>query len=279
MEKIKIVTDSTCDLPVDVTEKYSVEVLPLLVTVGDKSYMDGVDIRLPELLNIMESMEELPGTSQVNPIRLIECYKKYIEEGYKIVSIHMSSKMSGTYQSACIAKEMLDTNDIVVVDSLNVTAGLGVLVMEACKLRDAGCGIEEIEAHILRTIPHVKSALSFECLDNLVKGGRLSKTAAVIGNILGIRPILCVKDGEMAVMDKVRGSKKAIRNILDYIEKHGIKGGTASILLRVDNIDVRDALFDELSKRNVEFIESEVGCVVGVHSGPHACGVFFIEEF
>lgn len=279
MEKIKIITDSTADLPQYIIDKYDIEVLPLLVNLKGKAYLDIEEIKLPELLKVMDEENIFPTTSQVNPQRFYDSFKKYLDEGYKIVSIIMSSKMSGTYQSACIAKDMLESEDIVVIDSLNVTSGLGLLVIKACELKEQGMGIKEIEAKIKEIIPHVKSALAFESLDNLVKGGRLSKTAGTIGNILGIKLILEVKDGQMAIMDKVRGSKKAVKVILDYLNEKRILNNETSILLHVGETEVQPALRERLTEEQNDFIECEVGCVVGTHAGDRACGVFFIEEY
>lgn len=279
MEKIKIVTDSTSDLPSSIIQKYNIEVIPLLVNLGQETYKDGVDICLHELLDVIDKSETFPTTSQINPQRFLEYYKKYLKEGYKIFSIHLSSKMSGTYQSACIAKDMLDTENIVVIDSLNVTSGLGILAVKAAILMEKGFSINEIEIEIKNTIPHVKTALAFEHLDNLVKGGRLSKTAGVIGNILGIRPILGVVNGEMTVIDKVRGSRKAVRYIIDYMNEKGIKQEEPIALLQVENDDVRVQLKEYLEENGNDFMECQVGCVVGVHAGRGACGVFFIEKY
>jgi DegV family protein with EDD domain len=279
MQKIKIITDSTCDLSKDIISKYNIEVLPLLVKIEDVTYMDGEDINLQEYLKKMENSEEFPTTTQVIPHRFEQCYKKYIEQGYKIVSIHMSSKMSGTYHSACMAKGMLDTEDIVVIDSLNVTSGLGILVLKACKLCEQGYNIFEIEEKIKETIPHIKSALAFDSLDNLVKGGRLSKTAGAIGGLLGIKLIITIKDGELAVIDKVRGSKKTIKTILKNLDKTGIKSGETSILLRASDKNVLDDLRAHMNERKMNFIECEVGCVVGTHSGEGACGIFYVEDY
>lgn len=127
MEKIKIITDSTADLPKDIYEKYDIEVLPLLINFGEESYLDGVEINTDEVFERIRNENILPTTAQVTPNRFVEIYKKYLAEGYKIISIHMSSVMSGTYQSACIAKEMLESQDIIVVDSQNVTAALEYL--------------------------------------------------------------------------------------------------------------------------------------------------------
>ena len=279
MEKIKIITDSTSDLVPYLIKKHDIEVIPLLLFFGDEVYYDGEDISLHSVLEKIKTGGVFPKTSQIIPQRFYDYYKKYLDEGYKIISIHISSKLSGTYQSACIAKEMLETEDITVIDSVNVTSGLGLLVLKACELKEQGLGVKAIKEEILKAIPHVKSALAFETLENLVKGGRISKTAGVIGNLLGIKPILAVKDGEMVVIDKVRGSKKAIKYILDYVEKTGIRPGENSVLLEVENKDILDTLRLNLVETKAKFIECQAGSVVAIYSGPGACGIFFIENY
>lgn len=277
MEKIKIITDSTCDLNKEVIEKYDIEVIPLIVNFGEESYLDGVNIDIREFLRRINEGDTFPTTAGINPHRFYEIYKKYLDEGYKIISIHLSSKMSGTYQSACIAKEMLESNNITVIDSLNVTAGLGLLVIKAAELKEKGHSIDEIERTLKETIPHVKSGYVFVSLDNLVKGGRLSKTVGAIGNLLNIKLILASVDGKMEVLDKVRGTKKAIKTILNYLDK--LNNQEPSILLHIDNKDILPALQEELTSRRVNYIECEVGCVVGTHAGPNACGIAFIEKY
>ena len=189
MEKIKIITDSTLDLPSDIIKEKDIEVLPLLINFGEESYLDGLEINTKEMLDRIERENILPTTAQVTPNRFEKIFKKYLDEGYKIVTLVLSSEMSGTYQSACIAKNMLESDDIVVIDSRNVTSGLGVLVLKACEFRDNGDDIFEIEEKIKNVIPKVKSSLSFESLENLVRGGRLSKAAGAIGSVLGLRLI------------------------------------------------------------------------------------------
>lgn len=277
MEKIKIITDSTADLNKEIIEKYDLEVIPLAVNFGEESYLDGVDIDIHEFLRRIKEGDTFPTTSQINPYTFYEYYKKYIDQGYKIISIHISSKMSGTYGSACTAKDMLGTDDIVVIDSLNVTAGLGLLAIKAAELKEKGYNLYEIEEKINETIPHVKSAYAFSSLDNLVKGGRLSKTAGAIGSFLGIKLILEAAKGEMAVMDKVRGTKKAIRTILK--ELGNMDNKESCILLHIDNHDILPVLREELISRQSDYIECQVGCVVGTHSGPDACGIAYIEKY
>lgn len=282
MNKIKIITDSTCDLPKSLLNDLDVLCLPLQVTVNDKTYYDGVDIDINTFFSEMDKSAELPKTSQIPPVKFAEVFKKYIDEGYEIVTLHLSSKMSGTYQSACIAKKMLETEKIYVIDSQNVTAGLGLLVLKACKLKEAGKGAEEIVEGVKATMSHVNSTLNFQSLDNLVKGGRLSKTTGFVGGLLGIKLNLAVEDGEMVVRDKVRGSKKALRCLLDYLDKCGISEEVTPVVLNAaadeENRGVLNGIIDYLKENNVEYIESSVGCVVGTHSGKNACGIFFIEK-
>jgi DegV family protein with EDD domain len=187
--------------------------------------------------------------------------------------------MSGVYQSACIAKGMLDTEDIHIIDSRNVTAGLGLLVLKAGMLRDEGKSAVEINEGVMEILPHVKSALVFDSLENLVLGGRLPKAVGKVGNMLGIKLIMEVGDGEMKLLDKVRGNKRAVKYVTKYLDRMGIRSGETSVLLHVDSTETLPALRGNLSDSNIDFFECEVGCVVGVHSGPGACGVFFVENF
>lgn len=282
MNKIKIITDSTSDLPKALTEKYEVDVIPLEVTIDNISYLDGVDITLEEFLEKMDKASEMPKTSQINPGRFLDVYKKYLDEGYEIISIHLSSKMSGTFQSAKMAKEMLNTEKIHIIDSKNVTCGLGILVLKACKLKEENYDTEKICEEINNAIPKVKSALNFESLDNLVKGGRLSKAQGLIGGLLGIKLNLTIDQGEIVVRDKVRGSKKALRYILDYLDQCGISEEVSPMVLNAaadkENLEVLEGIKNYLKEKQIEYIESEVGCVVGTHSGRNACAIFFIEK-
>ena len=278
MEKIKIITDSTLDLPSDLIKEKNIEVLPLLINFGEESYLDGVEINTREMLDRIERENILPTTAQITPNRFEEVFKKYLDEGYKIVTLLLSSEMSGTYQSACIAKNMLDTDDIVVIDSRNVTSGLGVLALKACEFRDNGDNIFEIEEKIKGIIPKVKSSLSFESLENLVRGGRLSKTAGTIGSVLGLRLILEVKDGQMAVKDKVRGSKKALKKVISDFESGNVDINSPIVLLEILNEEIYSGLKKYFEENNINYIDAKVGCTVGIHSGTRACGLFFVEK-
>ncbi|WP_238917945.1 DegV family protein [Clostridium sp. YIM B02555] len=278
MEKIKIITDSTADLSKGVYEKYDIEVLPLLINFGEESYLDGVEINPDKVFEKIEKSNVLPTTAQVTPNRFIEAYKKYLEEGYKIISIHMSSVMSGTYQSACIARDTLESKDIFVVDSQNVTAALGILVLKAAKLREKGFNIVEIEKELNDVKAKVMLSVYFDSLEYLVRGGRISKTTGVVGGVLGIKLILEIKDGIMSVKDKIRGNKKAIKKIISDLENATLDDDVPVILIDVNNIEVKEALKEYMDSNKVNYIECPVGSTVSIHSGPGCCGLVLLTK-
>lgn len=279
MEKIKVITDSSCDLSKDLIEKYEIEVLPLLINFGEESYLDGVEIKLPEMLERIEREDCLPTTAQVTPARFADCYKKWLSEGYKIVVLPLSSRMSGTYQSANIAKLDVESDDIVVIDSMNVTSGLGLLVLKAARMASEGSTIHEIEEEVNKCKCSVDSALAFESLDNLVRGGRLSKGKALVVGALGIKLLLNIQEGEMNVLGKVRGTKKIIKEIIARFSSADRKEDEPVILLEIENQEIYEALKTYLEENNIEYIHQQVGCAVGTHSGPKACGLFYIKNY
>ena len=278
MEKIKIITDSTLDLPPDLIKEKDIEVLPLLINFGEESYLDGVEINTKEMLEKVEKENIFPTTAQITPNRFEEVFNKYLSEGYKILTILLSSEMSGTYQSACIAKNMIESNDIVIIDSRNVTSGLGLLVLKACEFRDNGNSIFEIEEKIKNIIPKVKSSLVFESLDNLVRGGRLSKTVGTIGTVLGLRLILEVKNGKIEVKDKIRGNKKALKKVISDFESVNVDFNSPIIIDEILSQEIFEGLKKYFEDKDIKYIHGNVGCTVGIHSGVKACGIFFIEE-
>ena len=278
MKKIKLITDSTCDLPKEVLKEYNIECMPLLINFGEKSYLDGVEINQDELFKKIESENMLPTTAQITPNRFLEVFNNAKNNDEILIVILISSAMSGTYQSAYLAKEMSEYEDIFIIDSQSTCAGLGVLVLRAANLIKEGKTPEEIVNEIEKEKYKINSSLSFDSLDNLIKGGRISKTVGVVTGILGIKLILEIKDGLMAVKDKVRGNKKAVKRIIEDINKYGCRKDLPVILVNVDMEDIAGPLREYLKENNIEFIETTVGCTVAIHSGKKASGLFFISE-
>ncbi|MDU5651003.1 MAG: DegV family protein, partial [Clostridium perfringens] len=220
-----------------------------------------------------------PTTAQIVPTRFIEKYKGYLEEGYKVISIHISSNMSGTYQSACLAKAELESDDIVVIDSRNVTVGLGLIVLKAARLIESGITLEDLEKEILEYRNHIKSTIAFESLDNLVRGGRLSKGKALFVNALGIKLMLNVLDGEMNVQGKIRGTKKMVKAMIEQFDSIPKKEGEPIILVELENEDIYLPIKEYLENNNIEYLKLPLGCSVAIHSGPKVCALFYVEEY
>ncbi|MGL4875817.1 MAG: DegV family protein [Clostridium sp.] len=279
MEKIKIITDSTVDLPKELLKELDIEVMPVLINFEEESYLDGIEINTDELFKKMDQTGIFPTTAQIIPSRFEGVYKKYLDQGYKVLSIIMSSGMSGTYEAACLAKQMLETEDVHIVDSQTITSGLGLLVLKAAKLRDAGKDVESIARELEDIKGRIDSSLSFESLDNLVRGGRLPKAVSVVTGLLGIRLILEIKDGVMSLKGKVRGNKKAVKKIIADIEEYKPAEDMPVIIVSVGNNDeIKNGIIEYLENNNIEYIEGPVGCSVAIHSGNQAVGAFFISE-
>ena len=279
MDKIKIITDSTCDLSKEIIEKYDIDVMPMLINFGEESYLDGVEIKVDSMMERIEREDTLPTTAQIVPTRFIEKYKGYLEEVYKVISIHISSNMSGTYQSACLAKAELESDDIVVIDSRNVTVGLGLIVLKAARLIESGITLEDLEKEILEYRNHIKSTIAFESLDNLVRGGRLSKGKALFVSALGIKLMLNVLDGEMNVQGKIRGTKKMVKAMIEQFDSIPKKEGEPIILVELENEDIYLPIKEYLENNNIEYLKLPLGCSVAIHSGPKVCALFYVEEY
>ena len=272
---IKIITDSICDVPKDYVNRYNIRVMPLVVNFGDQSYRDGIDLTLEEFLSKLEKSEALPTTSQVPPA---EVYKEEIARGNKVISIHGSSQMSGTYNSAVIAKEQIGGQDIHVIDSMGITLGAGMLVIKAARLAKEGLEPEEIVKEIEAGRQNMKHLIIVDTLKYLHKGGRLSLSAAVAGSILNIKPILTVVHGKLELSEKARGIKKAIAVVLSTMKDNGwTMDGKVVGINHIADLEHMKLLEEELKKEyNIkEIIRGEVGSVVATHGGPGAVAFYF----
>ena len=278
MEKIKILTDSCLDIPEELIEKNGIDILSVLINFGDKSYKDKEEINLEQMLDKIEKEGILPTTAQITPNRFEEYFRKALDEGYKVVAVLMSSNMSGTYNSACIAKEMVGSDDITIIDTQVITSAQGFFVLKACELRDQGLAPEEIKSQIENMIPKMKASFCFESLENLVRGGRISKTAGVIGMAIGLRVIIGFEDGRMVAKDKVRGNKKVIKKIISEYESSDVDKNEPVILIEIQSPEIKNELKKYLDDNKINYIETTPGCAVGIHSGTGACGLLYITK-
>lgn len=278
MEKIKLITDSTCDLTPELIEKYNIHVLPLTVNIGNQTYKDGESITLEEMYQGVENGGPFPTTSQVNPQEFHDVYKTYLDEGYKIISVHVSSQLSGTLQSAVIAKDMLETEDITIVDSQGVSGMLFLLLVEAGKMIEEGKSLQEVVEGIKENAKKVKLLATFDTLEYLVKGGRVPKSVGAIGGFLGIKPLITLVDGKLEMMDKVRGNKKALSALKAFIDESNVREGTKVVVINSLDSEMNRSVIKHLEEKELEYHEIQVGCVLGVHAGPKLVGIFRLSE-
>lgn len=274
MEKIKIITDSTCDLPKDIVDELDIEVVPIYININAISYRDGIDITLDDLHNIMSKTEKLPITSQINPDVFKEIYEKYLNKGYKVISIHVSAKLSPTYQSASIAKNILDTEDIIVCDSLSVSGGLSIIVKKAADMVKKGYKLSEICDNIERASSNIKSRIILDDLDNIEKFGKINKTLGVLGRFLGLRPVIEILNGELVLIEAIKGNKKLVSNLINFIEDNGVQEGTEISLIHSGGCDLHNDIIKYLNRRGYNYSVLNIGCVVGSYTGKKSVGVF-----
>lgn len=277
---VKILTDSSCDLSPARCEELGVGMLPLTVNFGEESFRANIDISNDAFYQKLATVSELPKTAQITPAFFEQIFKEYKESGDDVVCLFISSQMSGTLQSARIAKNLVGADNIQLPDTLNVTFALGLLVEEAAKMRERGLSAAEIASEVEALIPRVRLWALIDDLKYLKMGGRLSATSALVASILGICPIITLENGLVEVVGKARGKKAAFKFMQNMVEKEPISNdfsvtiGHAAVPKTRD--DFMDFMSAELKKREIHKLD--IGSIVGTHTGPGACGLAYIRK-
>lgn len=277
---LRIITDSSSDLSPKRCEELGVEMIPLRVHFGEECFRAGIDISNEEFYERLSQADKLPTTSQITPADFEEIFKPYVEAGDEVLCLFISSKMSGTYQSALLAKELLVAEKIYIVDTLTVTFALALLVEEAVKMRDRGFSAAEIADQIASIVPRNTLLAVIEDLKYLKMGGRLSATSAFFASILGICPIITIKDGLVETVGKARGKKAAYKMVEGLIQKAEISSDYGVTLGHSNTPEgmkhFAEYFHDLLKKREVT--TCDIGSIVGTHVGPNACGLAYIRR-
>ncbi|WP_054028078.1 DegV family protein [Bacillus sp. FJAT-28004] len=280
MGKVRIVTDSTSDIPEEVKERLGISVVPLKVLFGEETFLDAVTITSEQFYEKLEQSSVLPTTSQPSPNEFSDVYERLISEDADspIISIHLSAALSGTYQSAVIAHSMLEQEaDITIMDSKSASYGFGLRVVRAAEMAQAGESKERIIEEIERLERGTNLYFLVDTLEYLQKGGRIGKASALIGSILNIKPILSLdKDGVVLAVDKVRGSKKAMARIIELLKQTYGDEPVGMTMAYSFSKDTAEALCELLKAQfNVQETNwTTVGAVIGTHTGPGTSAVF-----
>ena len=274
LSKIAILTDSASDITPDMIEGLDVTVIPIRLKIGENNYKDGVNLSKKEFWHKLLTEKVVPKTAQPSPAEFRDYYEELFNKGYeKIISLHISSKMSGTQQVAKVAREMLKREkDIIIVDSKSVTFGQAYQVLEAAKMIKAGAKLEDILTRLYEIADKMKVYFAVSDLTYLEKGGRIGRASSVIGNLLKLRPVLKLEDGEVSLETKTFGERGAI----SYMEKIIKNEGKNSIYLytawggtnqELQSTDILKKTADTM--RKIEYKgRFEIGATIGSHSGP-----------
>lgn len=279
---VRIICDSASDITQEQAKEWGITVLPLKILWDGEEYLDGVNMKNREFFEKLIETDELPTTSQLSPYDYEKAFQEVVDAGDTAVCFTISSKLSGTYQSANIAKEEFGDN-IIVVDTLNAAVGEQIIVRRAMELRDSGKPAREIADIINEEKKNVKVIALIDTLEYLKKGGRISATTAMAGAVLNIKPVVAIADGEIGVLGKARGSKNGNNKLMELVQKDGIDFNRPFLLTYAG---LNDDLLQKYMKDSSSLYEGKAqkleivpfGSVVGTHVGPGAIGIAYFAQ-
>ena len=275
---VKIVTDSTADLPPALAKELDITVIPLNVHFGEETFLDGVDLDADRFYQRLTTEPQLPTTSQPSPGRFLQTYRPMVEAGHQVVSIHISSKLSGTLNSAMQAKEQLGDVPLEIVDSYQATMGLGLIVIAAARAVGDGASYEDVLQVTRKAIDQVQLFGLLDTLEYLQKGGRIGKVRGFVGSLLRIRPIVTVREGIVHSVTSVRSRAAGIQYMVTLAEERSpLK--QAAVMYSTTPEEA-----DELAERvrplvsGGDVIQARMGPVLGTYVGPGTIGVVLQSE-
>ncbi|MCD6567311.1 MAG: DegV family protein [Dehalococcoidia bacterium] len=267
---IKIVTDSSSDIPSGLLDEMGITVVPLFVRFGQDTYRDGIDISRNEFYHKLTHDPNHPCTILPSPGDFLEAYRKLAVEAGGIVSIHLSQKLSGTYQSALQAKkDLAGACPVEVIDSESISMGLGLITIAAARVAAAGGSLEEVAGEARKAVPETHLLTVFDTLKYLARGGRIGKAKELLGSILSTKPLLSLKDGEVVPVGRTRSLPKAIDKIFDFVM--GSSNVSDIAVMYSTATEGAEALAGRLAPAfpDVHITIGQIGPVLGTHGGPN----------
>jgi DegV family protein with EDD domain len=281
MSKIALVTDSTTYMPPELVKKYNISVAPQVLIWGDQTYRDGVDIQSQEFFTRLKTAKVMPTTSQVAVISFQEIFQKLVDEGYEVLALLISSKLSGTVQSAMQAKDLMNSSreKVNVVDSQSVAMALGFQVLAVARALEDGASLQDAIALAEKSYQYTGVFFAVDTLEFLHRGGRIGGAQRFIGTMLNMKPILAIQDGRVEGIERIRTKNKAHDRILELtIEKAAGRTPVRLATLHANAAEDARALLTraEQALNPIESIFTEVSPTVGTHAGPGTVGLAFM---
>lgn len=278
---VRIITDSSADLTHAEAKRLGVDVVSMSIQFGERSYLDGVDLDKAQFYKLLAEEKDSPSTAQPAPSDFLKPLEAAKDAGEEAVIITISSALSGTFQSACIAKDMCDYEPVYVVDSLSATAGVQILVDYACRLRDEGLSAKEIAQKLEEVKDRIRIFAVIDTLEFLRRGGRLSNLQAGLGTVTQLKPIISVREGQVAIVGKAFGAGAAVKQLLKLLSQHPIDESFPTFALYSDDKSRVDEFLPKYSEaaplpQDLRFCA--LGPTIGTHIGPGAVGMVYIEQ-
>ncbi|EHQ89941.1 DegV family protein [Desulfosporosinus youngiae] len=276
----KVIVDSASDIPRALASSAGIIIVPMPVTIDDKTYLEGIDLQTKDFYAQFAAFKELPKTSQPNPNSLLEHYEKSLSEGHEVVAIHLSSGISATASTAQMIREMTSAPERVhIIDSLGASFGHGLLALFAQDTLKTASSWAEAEETILEYRKKMRYIFTLDTLEYLVKGGRVSRSAGFIGGLLDVKPVLhFTPEGTIEPFTRVRTRRAAIRKLVDVMEQEIVHPEQQVIgISHAACYEDAQLLAHEIRQRvqTKDILISEVGCVVGSHTGPGTLALFY----
>lgn len=277
---IRILVDSSSDYLLEELNEKGIELIPISITIGEKDYVDGVNLDRNSFYKILEETGDFPKTSQPSPQAFLDIFRDARDKGDDLIYIALSSELSGTLQSAQLAKNMVDYDRIYIIDSLTATYNIKVMADHALKLRDEG----KTAVQIIETLEGLKSKVkviaALDTLEYLSRGGRISKTVAAIGNAANIKPIITVsEEGTIAEIGKCMGRLKAISFVMKHLEAFTISKNFPVYVIYSYGKENSDKFYEKLIQEGYEIADYlQIGPTIGTHIGPEAFGIIFVTD-
>ncbi len=275
---VKVVTDSTADIPPEIIRELDIAVVPIYVVFGDKVYRDRVDISEDDFYRRLVSDSVFPTTSVPSPKDFADVYSRLANDTDEIISIHLTSKESGIYNSALLGKQLVEKKcHIEVVDSQSISMSYGLLAMAAAREAHAGASLSQVVESVRRSIQRIHILFLVDTLKYVVRGGRIGKAQGMLGTVLGVRPLLTMRDGDLSISGIARTRLKAVQRLYDFAG--GFPGLKEAAVSYTTNRDEAEALAKRLEAASPQapVYVTRVGPALGTHAGPGAMGVVVRE--
>lgn len=277
---IRILVDAAADYQTEELKEKNIDLIPLKVTIGDTTYLDGVDLDRNDFYRILEQSGTFPKTSQPSPQEFLDIFETVKENGDELICILLSSELSGTFQSAVLAKDMADYDKIYLVDSLSATYTIKVMADYACRLRSEGIGAARIAQKVDALKSRVKVLAALDTLEYLSRGGRLSRTAAAIGDMANIKPIVTLTaEGKVGILGKCLGKNKAICAIKKHLQEMELDDSFPVYSIYSYGTDNCAKFEEKLEQEGCRISKRlQIGPTIGSHIGPEAFGIIFVTK-